>query len=108
MAVTVIGDITPDVGGSTGDYRIMWGTVVLGGSNPTTVDLSAYVQSVDFGLANIIGTATPADDPVQVIVSTSTNTLLIEAFKTDGSDPTLQDSTDSSDSIMWFAIGPKK
>lgn len=105
--VTIFGDIIPDVGGSTGDYRILWGKVQLDGTNPTPVDLTAYVQSLSFGLANIIGVAPPGDDPTQVIVSCASGVLSIEAYKTDGTDPTLIDSTDNSDEIMWFAIGPK-
>lgn len=106
--VTIVGDIIPDVGGSTGDYRLLWGTVVLDGTNPTPVTLTNYVQSIDFGVANIVATASPGDDPIVVCVSTSAAVLNIEAYKTDGSDPTLVDSTNNTVSIAWFAIGPKK
>ena len=110
--VTVMGCIVPDSGNSTGDYCLLWGVVQLDGTNPTPVDLSAYVQSIEFGLANIVGVATPGDDPTLVIVDSGyeagSATLNIEAYKTNGSDPTLVDSTDNSDSIAWFAIGPKK
>lgn len=108
MATVIVGDIIPDVGGSTGDYRILWGTVTLDGTNPTPVTLTNYVQSIDFGVANIIATASPGDDPTQVCVSVAAAVLNIEAYKTDGSDPTLVDSADNSTEIAWFAIGPKK
>ena len=106
MAVTVAGDIIPDIGGKPGNYRLLWGTVVLDGTNPTPVDLATYVQALDFGLANIVATSTPGDDPIVVCVSVATTVLNIEAYKTNGTDPTLVDSTDSSATIAWFAAGP--
>lgn len=105
--VTIVGDFIPDVGGRPGMYRMMWGTVVLDGTNPTPVTLTTYMQSCDFGVANIIATASPGDDPIVVCVSISAAVLNIEAYKTDGSDPTLVDSTDNSTEIAWFAVGPK-
>ncbi len=112
MAVVVAGSVTPDVGGSTGDYVLIWGHVTLDGTNPTTVDLSAYVQEVSFGVANIVATSTPGDDPIVVCVNNgyegASASLLIEAYKTNGTDPTLVDSTDNSTVIAWFAVGPRK
>ena len=106
--VTILGDIIPDVGGTYGHHRLMWGTVVLDGTNPTPVTLPSYMSSVDFGLANIVATASPGDDPIVVCVSTSAAVLNIEAYKTNGTDPTLVDSTDNSEEIAWFAAGPVK
>ena len=105
--VVILGDFIPDVGGKPGIYRVMWGTVVLDGTNPTPVTLTTYMQTCELGVANIVATGTPGDDPVLVCVSTSAAVLNIEAYKTDGDDPTLVDSTNNSQVIAWFAVGPK-
>lgn len=106
--MTVLGSVVPDTNGKPGNYCLMWGTVTLGGTNPTPVALAGYVTALDFGVANIIATSTPGDDPVLVCTSVSTTTLNIEAYKNNGTDPTLLDSTDSSTVIAWFAAGPAK
>ncbi len=107
MAVTVVGDIIPDIGGKPGNYRLLWGTVTLDGTNPTPVDLATYVQSLDLGVANIEGSSALADDPNQISTAISAAVLNIYAWKnTSGTDPTYTASGDSSRVINWFAIGP--
>ena len=107
--VTVLGDFIPDVGGSTGDYRVLWGTVQLDGSNPTPIDLANYVQSIDFSVCTLVSVAPPADDPTVIGISTSAAVINIEAYKHTNTDcPTLTDSGDNADSVAWFAIGPAR
>lgn len=107
--VTIIGDIIPDVGGKPGMYRLLWGTVILDGTNPTPVTLTNYVQSIDFGLANVVASAPVGDDLNTVCVNTSAAVLNIEVYKNTATDnPTYTDSTNNSAVVAWFAVGPKK
>ena len=107
--VTVLGSVIPDSDRSTGDYVLIWGKVVLDGTNPTPVALAEYVQAVDFAVANVVASAPVADDLNTVCVNVSTTTLNIEVYKNTATDnPTYTDSTNNSAEVMWFAAGPKK
>lgn len=59
------------------------------------------------GTATIKASSTPGDDPVVVTVDYTGNdgNLDIYAWKTDGADPTLVASTNSSAVISWIAEG---
>ncbi len=106
--VVIVGDIIPDVGGSTGDYRLLWGTVTLDGGNPTPIALANYVQSVDFAVVGLEGSTALGDDPNQVTSAVSTTTVNVYAWKNvSGTDPTYVASTDNARLVNWFAVGPK-
>lgn len=89
-------------------YRLMAGTVVLDGSNPTPVDLSAYMSSVTFGICQMDGSVAPGDDPSYITSNAAAASVLnVYAWKnTSGTDPTLVASTDNARLVDWFAIGP--
>ena len=108
MAVVIDGDVIPDVGGKPGTLRFLWGTVSFDGTNPTPVALANYVSSIIHGQVSLIADATPGDDPVLATVgaiSAGDTTLNIEAYKHDGTDPTLIDSGNNSALASWFVIG---
>src|SRR3990167_6902607 len=90
--------------------RLLGGTVVLDGSNPTPVTLTNYMSAVNFGMATLDGTAATGADPNQVTANVSGTTLNVYAWKvtTGGAagNPTEIASTDNARVIDWFAIGP--
>jgi hypothetical protein len=104
------GDITYDGDAILpGNYRMVWGTVVLDGTNPTPVTLANYMSAAHVGIASIVATGPTGDDLNQVCVSTSGTTLNIEVYKnTSTSNPTMVDSTDNSAVIHWIALGANK
>ncbi len=86
--------------------RIMGGTVVLDGGNPTDIDLAAYMSSILAGVTNMSGSVAPGDDPSLITQTSSTTVLNIYAWKnTTGTDPTLVASTDNARVVDWLAIG---
>ena len=87
--------------------RFLGGTVTLDGTNPTPIQLSAYVSSVLMAQATMQGSTTPGDDPDGQPTLVITGTLLdLYAWKnTSGTDPTLVASTDNARLFYWFAIG---
>ena len=101
--------ITADAVLSNG-LRLLVGTVVLDGSNPTPVTLTNYMSSVLFGMATLDGTAATGADPNQVTANVSGTTLNVYAWKvtTGGAagNPTEIASTDNARVVDWFAIGP--
>lgn len=86
--------------------RVIMGKVVLDGTNPTPVDLSAYMLTLDGALANLQASAPPGDDPITVMVNVSGTTLNIEVYKyTSGTDATLVDSADATSIVSFIAWG---
>lgn len=83
--------------------KVRAGTATLDGSNPTpvTTGLSTIVAAT----VSLKATATPGDDPTSFSVGYSGGTLNIYAYKTDGTDPTLVASTNSSATVDWIAVG---
>lgn len=102
--VVIVGDLR------VAGYRLMMGTVQLDGSNPTPIDLSAYMASVAHGQATIQGSSATGADPNQVTVAVSAAILNVYAWKvtTGGAagNPTELASTDNARLVNWFAIGP--
>ena len=90
--------------------RLLTGTVVLDGGNPTPVTLTNYFASLSFGLATMDGSVAPGADPNYVTYNVSGTTLNVYAWKvtTGGAagNPTLIASTDNARIVDWFAIGP--
>lgn len=104
--VTHLGDWTLG-NGMAGDLRIMFGTVVLDGGNPTPVTLTNYLKSVMFGGVSINGSGAPASDPAQITCDWSAAVLNIYAWKpTAQGDTALVASTDNARVVNWMAIGP--
>jgi hypothetical protein len=108
--IVIQGDYTMPPG-TQGALRLMWGTVVLDGSNQTPVALTNYMANVTespmFAIVTMAGTAAPADDPNYVTQDVSGVTINVYAWKnTSGTDPTYTASTDNARVINWFAVGP--
>lgn len=108
--VTYDGDIT--IGrGERGNMRIVTGTVVLDGGNPTPVALAGYLSAIYGATACMSGSAATGADPNQVTALINGTTLDIYAWKitTGGAagNATEIASTDNARVINWMAMGPK-
>ena len=103
MAVTVTVDLRKD------GNRFMAGTVTLDASNPTPVDLSAYMSRLNCGVAQVSGTGAPGDDPNLVTTNVTAASALLDIYAWKHidtvSDPTLVASTDNARVVDWFALG---
>ena len=102
--VTITGDALLPNG-----LRMMTGTVVLDGGNPTPITLTNYLSSVLFGMVTMDGSAATGADPNYVTSNVSGTTLNVYAWKvtTGGAagNPTMIASTDNARLVDWFAIG---
>jgi len=86
--------------------RLMTGTLVLDGGNPTPITLTSFMSSVLFGIVNMDGTAAPGVDPNYVTSNVSGTTLNVYAWKVNASgNATLIASTDNTRLVDWFAVG---
>src|SRR3990167_716757 len=86
--------------------RMMTGTVVLDGGNPTPVTLTSFMSTVLFGMVNMDGTAAPGVDPNYVTSNVSGTTLNVYAWNVNASgNATLIASTDNARLVDWFAVG---
>jgi hypothetical protein len=96
--------LTKAVLGSSAGFKMDAGEVTLDGSNPTVVTVTGMtsISSVQLTLKK---SSTPGDDPTSFSYDTSGTTLNIYAYKTDGTDPTLIASTNSSAVVGWVAYG---
>lgn len=102
------GDVTIhfDAGRDVKGIRMVAGEVQLDGSNPTPVDLSAYMGACLGGVVSLDASAPPGIDPSVVASSVSGAVLNIEAYKiTATGDGTLIDSTNSTAIVNFFAWG---
>ena len=87
--------------------RMLTGTVVADGSNPTPVTLTNYLSSVLFGMVNMDGTAAPGVDPNLVTSNVSGTTLNVYVWKVNASgNANFIASTDNARLVDWFALGP--
>jgi hypothetical protein len=93
--------------GVASGYKIARGELTLDGANPS---------SVVTGLATVVAATvtlkkatTPGDDPIAFTVDygggVTAGQLDVYAWKTDGADPTLIASTNSTAIVSWIAIG---
>ena len=94
-----------------GSPRIVYGTVVLDGGNPTPVALTGRFQNVAtspvHAVCNLEGTACPNMDPSAITSAVSGVTINIYAWKVNSADNTnLEASTDNARLVNWIAIGP--
>jgi len=108
--VTIHGDFTLPPG-SQGALRIMWGTVILDGANPTPVALTNYMASQTaspvFGVISGAATTATGDDPNWYTCTVSGVTLNVYAWKNTATDnPTYTASTNNSAIVNWLAVGP--
>lgn len=107
--VTIIRDIELGRSGS----RLIVGTVTLDGGNPTPVQLSGYLSSLDMGVVSFNSTAAPDADPNSVTCAVSGGTVLdVYAWKvtTGGAagNPTEIASTNNTVLVAFMAIGAGK
>src|SRR3990167_7397423 len=97
--------------GFKGDLRMIMGTVVLDGENPTPVLLTNYLSAIFAAQATMSGSAATDADPNQITALINGTSLDIYAWKvtTGGAagNPTEIASTDNTRVINWLAIGPK-
>ena len=105
--VVIVGDVLLGESGK----RMLWGTVILDGGNPTPVTLTNQLASVEFAIANLEGSAATGADPNQVTSAITGTTLNVYAWKvTNGGaagNPTEIASTDNARLVNWLAIGPR-
>ena len=91
--------------------HFVWGTVTLDGANPTPVELSGYVSSVQIGVATLQGSVATGADPNQLTAVANGTALDIYAWKvtTGGAagNPTEIASADNARLVNWLAIGPR-
>ena len=89
--------------------RMLAGTVTLDGSNPTSVDVSAFVSSILMAQATMSGSGATGADPNQITALINGTSLDIYAWKvtTGGAagNPTEVASTDNARVINYFIIG---
>ena len=98
--VTITGDSKRSIRGA----RLVFGTVVLDGSNPTPIALAPFGRSCKGGVVSIRSTAALGDDPVAVTCNPSGSTLNVYAWKnTGGTDPTLIASTNNTVLVDFVA-----
>lgn len=92
--------------------RLIVGTVILDGANPTPILLSGYLSTIDAAVVSMEGSVATGVDPNMVTSAISTTTLNVYAWKitTGGAagDPTEVASTNNTRLVNWFAIGPAK
>lgn len=106
--VTIVRDVMFD----RHNVRLIVGTVVLDGGNPTPIELSGYLASVDMAVVSMDGSVAPGADPV-VITSSVTGTLVnVYAWKATtagaGGNADLIASTNNARLVSFFAIGTGK
>ena len=103
------GDVTVnfDTGRLLGrQQRLIGGTVVLDGGNPTPIELAAYLKTILGAVVSIEGSGAPADDPNAVSSAVTGTTLNVYAWKnTSGTDPTFVASTNNARLVNWLAWG---
>lgn len=97
----VIEVLTIEAGGS--GLQIRAGVATLDGTNPTPV--TTGLDSIVAAFCTLAAAATPGDDPTSFSYAASGGTLSIYAYKTNGSDPTLVDSTNNAATVAWLAVG---
>lgn len=108
------GDVTivRDVAFDRHNLRLIVGTVVLDGSNPTPIELSGYLASVDMAVVSMDGSAAPGADPTFITSSVSGTVVNVYAWKvtTAGAagNPDLIASTNNARLVSFFALGTGK
>ena len=106
------GDVTvdKDVKGfhALSDLVMVVGTVTLDGSNPTPIDLSAYVKAVTWAMVNFEASAAQGLDPTAVTQTISGQTVNVYAWKPNAQgDTTLVASGNNTDEISFIAFGTR-
>lgn len=109
---TIVGDTVIGPGrGERGQLRMLMGTVVLDGNNPTDIALANYLSAIFGAGGSISGSSATGADPNQISVNINGTTLDIYAWKVTtggaGGNPTEVASTDNARVINWWAVGPK-
>ena len=100
--MAIVATIAPDK--KTSNVHQVFGTVALGGTNPTDVTIPSMTTILWAG-ATLNIAAPPGDNTECLGVSWSGNTLSIEGYKnTSGSDPTLVDS-DGTETVAYTVVG---
>lgn len=94
-----------------GSPRIIFGTVVLDGGNPTPVALTGKLANITespiHAVVSMEGSGAPAVDPSLVTSAVSGVTVNVYAWKVNDKDNcTLVASSDNSRLVNWIAVGP--
>ena len=89
--------------------RLIVGTVTLDGGNPTPIQLSGLVRSLDMAVVSMDGTAAPAADPSAVTSVINGTAIDVYAWKITGvGDATLIASTNNARLVSFMALGVSK
>lgn len=90
------------------DLVMVVGTVTLDGSNPTPIDLSAYMAAVTWAQVSFEVSTAQALDPTTVTHVLSGQTVNVYAWKVTGAgDTTLVASTNSDNEVSFIAFGTR-
>ena len=88
------------------------GTVTLDGANPTPIELSGYLASVDAAVVGMEGSVAPGADPTAVTSAVTGTLVNVYAWKvtTAGAagNPDLIASANNARLVNFYAIGPAK
>lgn len=86
-------------------FKLVFGTVVLDGSNPSTIPLAQFGNSCLGGVVSIQGSVALGDDPNAVTCLASGTGLDVYGWKnTSGTDPTQVASTDNARVVDFVAF----
>lgn len=95
------------VEGVAAGYKIARGEATLDGTNPTPIVTG--LATVVACTVTLKAAATPGDDPISFSVNygggVAAGTVNLYAYKTNGTDPTLVDSTNAAAVVSWIAVG---
>ena len=74
-----------------------------------TITIVTNLQTVVSATVSLKTSSTPGDDPVALSIDFGgailAGSILVSAWKTDGTDPTLTPSTSSTAVVSWLAFG---
>lgn len=106
-ALKLAGVSIAPIAGVAAGYKIARGEATLDGTNPTPIVTG--LATVVACTVTLKSASTPGDDPVAFTVdyagAVTAGTVNLYAWKNNGTDPTLVDSTNNAAVVSWIAIG---